>query len=222
MGGGPVGPKRPLVRRQATKADLDAIFKVVKDGFPDDPGCNYKFPNRDQYPHDFEKWTRLEYAEYMDQPEKFASFVITATEYDLVDEPIAIGVWDISVTTKAKGGDRGINERRDANREHMVAYGEAMTENFDKFFARYGEEQLHLWMLITHPDFRRRGAGTQLCNWGVEEAARRGGWILTVMASPMGKNLYDHLGYNLVGYGTAQVDGEAEKVDIYALEMPQL
>lgn len=104
----------------------------------------------------------------------------------------------------------------------MVAYGEAMTENFDKFFARYGEEQLHLWMLITHPNFRRRGAGTELCNWGVEEAARRGGWILTVMASPMGKNLYDHLGYNLVGYGTAQVDGEVEKVDIYALEMPQL
>jgi hypothetical protein len=37
-----------------------------------------------------------------------------------------------------------------------------------------------------------------------------------------GKNLYDHLGYSLVGYETAQVDGEAEKVDIYALEMPQV
>jgi ribosomal protein S18 acetylase RimI-like enzyme len=220
---------------------LDAIIKVVKDGFPDDPGCNYKFPDRDQYPGDFEKWTRLEYAEYIDQPEKFASFVVTATEDDLVDEPIAIGIWDIAVETKAKGGgtivswctvpsesdrtallDRGINERRDANREHMVAYGEAMTRSFDKSFARYGERQLHLWMLITHPDFRRRGAGTQLCNWGVEESARRGGWILTVMASPMGKSLYDHLGYNLVGCETAKVDGEEEKVDIYALEMPQV
>jgi hypothetical protein len=37
-------------------------------------------------------------------PEKFASFVVTATENDLMDEPIAIGVWDIAVGTKAKGG----------------------------------------------------------------------------------------------------------------------
>jgi len=104
MGGGPVEPRRPLAMRQATKADLDAIVRIVKDGFPDDPGCDYKFPNRDQYPEDFEKWTRLEYGGYIDQPEKFASFVVTATENDLVDEPIAIGVWDIAVGTKSKGG----------------------------------------------------------------------------------------------------------------------
>ena len=125
-------------------------------------------------------------------------------------------------TDKTAFLDRGIAERRDANREHMLAYGKAMTRSFDSFFARYGDEQLHLWMLITHPNFRRRGAGSQLCNWGVEESARRGGWILTVMASPMGKDLYEHLGCSLVGCETAQVDVEEEKVDIYALEMPQV
>jgi ribosomal protein S18 acetylase RimI-like enzyme len=118
--------------------------------------------------------------------------------------------------------DRGINERRDANREHMEAYGKAMARSFDRFFARHGGEQLHLWMLITHPDFRRRGVGTQLCNRGAEDSARRGGWILTVMASPMGKDLYEHLGYRLVGCETAQVEGGDEKVGIYALEMLQI
>jgi hypothetical protein len=38
----------------------------------------------------------------------------------------------------------------------------------------------------------------------------------------MGKDLYEHLGYKVVGCDTAQVDGEDEKVDIYALEMTQL
>lgn len=220
MGGGPAETR--LAMRPATKADLDAITEVLKAGFPDDPGCDYKFPKRDQYPDDFWKWTRREYESYLDQPEKFATFVVTATENGLLDEPIAIGVWDIAVETKAKGGDGGIHERRDVNREHIAAYKKAMASSFEEYFARYGQEQLHLWMLITHPNFRRRGAGTQLCNWGVEEAARRGGVILTVMASPMGKSLYEYLGYSLVGTVTAQVEGEEEKVDIFALEMPQV
>ncbi len=50
---------------------------------------------------------------------------------------------------------------------------------------------------------------------------RWGGWILTVMASPMGKDHYEYRGYKLVGYETAQVDWEKENVDIYVL-MPQV
>lgn len=68
-----------------------------------------------------------------------------------------------------------------------------------------------MW-LITHPDFRRRGAATSMCNWGREEAERRGGWTLTVMASPMGRLLYEHLDYKFVGSEVAQVNGEDEMV----------
>lgn len=73
-------------------------------------------------------------------------------------------------------------------------------------------------MLITHPDFRRRGAGSQLVKWGEEKLARRARCVLTVLASRMGKELYEHLGYGLVGFETARVDGEMEKVDIFAME----
>jgi hypothetical protein len=78
-------------------------------GFPDDPGCNYKFPYRNQYPDDFWYWTRLEYEEYLDQPAKFASLVVTApVTRDDGDEvshvPIAVGIWDIAVETKSIGG----------------------------------------------------------------------------------------------------------------------
>jgi predicted acetyltransferase len=72
-------------------------------------------------------------------------------------------------------------------------------------------------MLVTHPDFRRSGAATMLCNWGQDEAMKRG-WMLTVMASPMGKALYENLGYELVGSVTVHVDGEDESVVVSVME----
>lgn len=109
--------------------------------------------------------------------------------------------------------DRGIHERRDANPEHMRVHLEAILRGVAKYFVVHGKEQLSLRMLITHPDFRRRGAGTLLCDWGQQESVKRG-WILTVMASPMGRALYERLGYKLVGSERAQIPGEDEKVDI--------
>ncbi|KAM5343251.1 hypothetical protein ACJ41O_014217 [Fusarium nematophilum] len=213
--------REPLAIRAATPADLDAITWIVKAGFPDDPGCTYKFPYRDQYPDDFWRWTRLEYAEYLDQPDKFATLVVTApvagADRRIIQQPVSIAVWDLAVEIKSKGGDRGINERRDANPQHMRVYAAAVSRGFNNHFAKYGNHQVNLWMLVTHPNFRRRGAATMLCNWGQKEAIRTSR-MLTVMASPMGKALYRELGYEDVGAVTAQVEGEEEKVVIDILE----
>jgi hypothetical protein len=82
MGGGPINTEclvgEPLIMRLATKADLDSITWVVEAGFPDDTGCPYKFPCRGKHPEDFWKWTRVEYEEYLNQPEKYVSLVVTA------------------------------------------------------------------------------------------------------------------------------------------------
>jgi len=109
----------PFALRPATKADLDAITGVVRAGFPDDPGCNYKFPYRDEFPDDFWKWTRLQYEEYLDQPEKFAVLVATTTPAEVaalkpddgrrINENlkplvIALAVWDMAVQIKPTGG----------------------------------------------------------------------------------------------------------------------
>ncbi|KAF3768123.1 hypothetical protein M406DRAFT_253529 [Cryphonectria parasitica EP155] len=219
-------PSGPISIRPADKKDLDNITDIVKAGFPDDPGCDYKYPFRDKYPDDFWKWTRRDHEAYIDQPEKFVVLVATqpvagderGQDQTIVDRPIAYAVWDTAVNTKARSRDHGINERRDANPEHMKEYAQTMSMAFPKYFGRYGGEQLSLQWLITHPNFRRRGAGTMLCGWGEQEAIKRGGgWSLTVMASPMGRLLYEHLGYRLLGAVTAQVDGEEERVDIYIL-----
>lgn len=88
---------------------------------------------------------------------------------------------------------------------------------FEKYFEQYGKNQIHLEWLITHPDFRRRGAATMLCNWGRRFAYQKG-WMWTVIASPMGKAVYEHLGCNLVGTETIRVRGEDESVDIFMME----
>jgi hypothetical protein len=98
-----------LTMRAATKADLDGITEVVQAGFHgDNKHRSYGYPYRHDYPDDYWKWTRLEYEEYLDQPDKFVVLVVTAmisgdgSEVD--DRVIAIGVWDVAVNTRQTGG----------------------------------------------------------------------------------------------------------------------
>lgn len=220
-----------LILRTASKADLDDIASVAQAAFPDDPGWNYRFPYRKEYPEDNWKCTRNEHEEYLDQPDKYAVLVVTATvktDSKVKSKPIAIAVWDISVLTKSTGGDKysiiycsvilvpgstetsfadsGISERKDANSAQTRVFQVTLGKAFSNYFSEYGGKQLHLWLLATHPDFRRRGAGTMSCNWGLEKA--------TVMASPLGKILYEHLGYKLLCSTLIQVDDENEKLTV--------
>ncbi|KAH7377964.1 acyl-CoA N-acyltransferase [Cadophora sp. MPI-SDFR-AT-0126] len=211
--------KSTFTLRKADKSDLEDITTVAQAGFPDDPEFDYRFPKRDKYPEDNRKWIKREYQAYIEQPEKFTVMIVTTpVEKDgqVASQAIALAVWDISVLTEATGGDDGLQERRDVNRTHFEEFGKAMAKGFDDYFACYGKEQVHLWLLATHPDFRRRGAGTMLCNWGTERATEKG-WVLTVLASPMGNKLYQELGYKLVGQFTVRADHEEESLEIYCL-----
>ncbi len=99
----------------------------------------------------------------------------------------------------------------------MEEFGRSLDNAFEKYFSQYGRKQIHLWLLATHPDFRRRGVGSKLCRWGIEMAKPRG-WPATVLASPMGSQLYKGLGFKLLGSITVQVEGEREKLIVECLE----
>lgn len=55
------------------------------------------------------------------------------------------------------------------------------------------------WMVLdlcaVHPDFQGRGVARRLVQWGLDEARRRGGLECTTEASPMGRRVYDKLGF---------------------------
>ncbi|ORY67026.1 uncharacterized protein BCR38DRAFT_364158 [Pseudomassariella vexata] len=219
-------PDDRLSLRPATMDDLDDITSVAQQGFPDDPEFDYRFPYRHEYPEDHREWVRQEYLEYLKQPEKYAVTIITSA--DNQHKTVSLSVWDIAVTTIHQGGDLGIPDdpqakprRKDANPAHFRQFKKTMDEGFQQYLRRYGDNQIHLWLLCTHPSFRRRGAATRLCRWGVERASLQSLYT-TVLASPMGKKLYEELGFFLDGSFKIKVDSEPESLEIWALRRPHV
>jgi GNAT superfamily N-acetyltransferase len=114
--------------------------------------------------------------------------------------------------------DFGLDVRRDVNKSHFIAFANATGGAFQQYFAKYAENQIHLWLLVTHPDFRRRGVGTMLTDWGIN-AAREKSWPVTIFASPMGELLYAHLGFKNLAYEVARADEEEEKYVFAVMEL---
>jgi predicted N-acetyltransferase YhbS len=75
---------------------------------------------------------------------------------------------------------------------------------------------MFLKLLMCHPDYQRRGAGRALTRWGIK-AARDSGLNTTVFASPMGFQLYQKLGFEVVGSCRVQLSGETEFLSIPAM-----
>ena len=55
----------PLLHRQATLNDLDALTWVLLDAFSHDDQWQYRFPYARDFPEDHEKFTRLRLDEYL-------------------------------------------------------------------------------------------------------------------------------------------------------------
>src|SRR5215475_4130684 len=114
--------------------------------------------------------------------------------------------------------DHGGRNRRDANLKHTCAFRHAMMEAKKKFFGSvFGINQIQLQILGTHPAHRHRGFGTALCQWGMKRA-ELDRVALTVMASPLGRELYSSLSFRDRGVQIVQVPGETEKLRVHAMD----
>lgn len=108
----------------------------------------------------------------------------------------------------------GCEGRRDADPKRMKAFTETISKAKKKWFDDvYGNDQLHLRIIGTHPDYQRRGAGTQHCKWGMN-LAKEHKVPITLFSSPLGQKLYSHIGFDLLATITVQVEGEEEKLSI--------
>ncbi|KAJ8110868.1 hypothetical protein ONZ43_g5761 [Nemania bipapillata] len=131
----------------------------------------------------------------------------------------AIAVWDVSYKNKRTHGpsyqpfsppaylsEHGGSSRRDANPVHQREFAQNGVRA-KELLASYGDDQLRLQILATHPDHWRRGYATMLCEWGLQTASEEG-LVLSLSASEVGKGLYEHLGFKNLGTVTGQVPGE--------------
>jgi len=101
--------------------------------------------------------------------------------------------------------------RRDVNPKHLAEFQKVMNVVHEQYWEKEYPENFHLDLLCTHPDWRRRGAGTMLIEWGINHA-RQEGVDVGVESSPMGLPLYESLSFLLTETKEVQVDGEDEKL----------
>lgn len=96
----------------------------------------------------------------------------------------------------------------------MKAYSKStMAARQDIFYHRYGEQQKSLRQMATHPDHWKQGAATMLLKWGLREAEEQNVPI-TMFASPMGKQLYQHYGFKELARAYVNVEGEKEFLNV--------
>lgn len=107
MAGGASIKHRGFTLRPTTRNDLDDITRIHIEGFTKEPQVLYCYPFRFQYPEDHWKWTRKEYENYLEQPDKYVIHVIETTletgDGSVVIKPVGLAVWNVSVLTKATG-----------------------------------------------------------------------------------------------------------------------
>ena len=94
----------------------------------------------------------------------------------------------------------------------MRVFEESLEKARTRYFKQiYGENRMHLRLLVTHPDYQRHGAGGNLVKWGIEKA-QKDKLALTLFASPIGGHLYRKLGFRDLSVIKTQVDGESESI----------
>lgn len=102
--------------------------------------------------------------------------------------------------------------REDANSERLNAFTNAGIKAKQDFLNDvYGDNQIHLQILGTHPDAMRRGFGSALCAWGMAKA-REDGLVVSLLAGPKGYPLYTHLNFQALETVVVQVPDDEDNV----------
>ncbi|KAM7200099.1 hypothetical protein V8F20_005520 [Naviculisporaceae sp. PSN 640] len=221
-----------MTPRLGLPADVDAITNVIIQAMPLDPQWDYRFPWRHEFPEDHYKYTRMLFEYFLDPSYDDWLVMVVEDSFEPGDDPqiVAFGVWDVSFANKRIHGpgyipqdpvtdveENGGSTRRDANHEHFNAFWKGQIKEYQKLFSPIGPEQMHMQILATLPDFQRRGHGSSLCKWAMETVRRERLKDMSVMASPMGYELYTWLGFHCVERFYIQVPGEEERLTLEAM-----
>jgi GNAT superfamily N-acetyltransferase len=135
---------------------------------------------------------------------------------ELDNKMIAVAYWGIEEKERTpEQVDAGLQLRPpfpEENREAKIAFMDGIFKSRREWGCK---PQVMLESLVTHPDHHRRGAGSMLVKWGVEQADRLG-LLGYLEASGDGAPLYRKFGFeqvNSIEYDTRPFGGDT--VDIH-------
>ncbi|KAK3304746.1 acyl-CoA N-acyltransferase [Chaetomium strumarium] len=206
-----------MMLRLATEADLEAMTAVLVWASPLDPVYPYRFPDRELYPDEFAALCRRKCAEYL-ETSTVVVCEMPVDPYRSETQVVAFSAWDMP---SAAQPERSRRASAVGNLTRQSAFRTALAHHKSTLFdSRYRPQGGHVFLkiLLCHPSYQRRGAGTALTSWGIEQA-RRLGVHTTVFASPMGLRLYKKLGFREVGTFRVQPEGDREYLEIPALAL---
>ena len=103
-------------------------------------------------------------------------------------------------------------KRPDGNEARMRTAAAQIAEAKEKHFdSVYGNRQLYIHFVVVHPEQQRRGLGRMLMEGIIKSAAREEVPVaLTLMGSPMGKGLYEKVGFKVVASSYLEHDEGGE------------
>ncbi|KAM7183653.1 putative N-acetyltransferase ycf52-like [Rhypophila sp. PSN 637] len=220
-----------MFTRLATLSDLDAMTWVLIGASPLDPIYPYRFPDRHLYPDEFTTLCRQKCREYL----ATSTVVVCEMEEDDQEDVVAFSAWDTPIPRLQPVGGmlspyflcsqfpsqlRTSSPQTIGHKTRMQAFRTQCATSkqhfFDQPYKSRGVGHMFLKILLCHPAYQRRGAGSALTRWGIDQAAKHR-LDTTVFASPMGLELYKKLGFEEVGRFRVQVDGDDEYLEIPAL-----
>jgi hypothetical protein len=84
--------------RRAQSSDMDAITWISAAATPAAPVCRYRYPLREKYPEDFERFSKIRPGEYLANTQTgasdFAVYEVPGIEDASVMKVVAYAIWD--------------------------------------------------------------------------------------------------------------------------------
>lgn len=195
----------PLQLLPLEESEVPAYVGIIGDAFAG--GLNDLF-----YPHGYSDDARAMTTEntlksWRKHPEKIRKLKVIDTDLPTdgkYGQIIAVSDWEFYpkdrsdeelLEEEAEGKDRKLPPG--SNEECMTAFFKALKETKKQHLG--GKAHIRCHILTTLPHHHRRGAGAMALNWGFEQADKLGipVWL---EASPMGRPLYERVGFETVGW----------------------
>ncbi|OKL62720.1 hypothetical protein UA08_01364 [Talaromyces atroroseus] len=222
-------------------ADVDAIVQIAVDVIPQEPQVLYQYPYTDKFPEDCYRCTTEEIKGFVENASPASDILVMVAEVDNEKSPsgktiIAHTVWDLMAVGNKKAAalreelgsvndtaDKfDCSDRRDADWNRIEYYSRIISRITWEYLEPTDRTTLprtyiHLIRVATSPQWQRHGAGTLLCNWGID-VAQKHNLQIGLFATPSGRGLYTKLGFQKLTTAFVQMPEEKENVSMTVMK----
>ncbi|PQE31125.1 gnat family protein [Rutstroemia sp. NJR-2017a WRK4] len=220
----------PLLLRPATPSDTPHLTSIYFSAFTSDSISLLVFPSRTPGTPSWDWWEQSIVTEMQDPSASFLCVedsstkeIVAYAKWNCVTESSAewkgdeeeLPTWPLGADTQVANhffgtlGRRRVGIMSDTNPNPNPNPPSPTPKNERKWRKHY-----YLELIATHPDWQGKGAAGKLIRWGLERADKEGVECY-LEASPRGKEIYEHFGFEERGRLVVPVEGREDFVECF-------